>query len=328
MIDTSDRTITKIIQPFIFFKMATIDLFSRDEAFNFLKDNLNVKDVEQRLSMDRKNLLDDIATNMQIHLVFNNMRLLSLPQELRQRPSFDEIKSDLKSGIGGLCYNLNVAAYYLIKAIGFDAALAHGTCTSSTKFHDNHVFVYIRNVEKNGDVFLLEAGFGFPTFRVINLDFEKESPIYIDSFIEYKYIKHEGQILRMHRKGELVRGATCNTSDGVNFFLDGWRRFYFADPERFTNSIEEFYAPFDQVFQNPKASPFHLTFRAVGFPGKKAVMVINDKTLIENDQGELVSTPIEGGDEGILQAVHKYFPVIPQELSRAALANWRASLTS
>ncbi|KAH9502778.1 hypothetical protein Btru_069763 [Bulinus truncatus] len=302
-----------------------MDLFTKEEAFDFLKNILDVKEAEMRLSTDRKGLLDNIVTNMQTRLLFNNMRLLSDPPESRHRPTFEEIKLDLKNGIGGLCYNLNVAAYYLIKAIGYDAVLAHGTCTSSTRFEDNHVFVYINNVEKSKDKFLLEAGFGFPTFRVINLDFDKESPIYIDSFIEYKYIKHEGLIMRMHRKGELVKGSV-NTPDGVNFFLDGWRRFYFADPERYTNDIEEFFAPFDKVFQNPSASPFHMSFRVVGFPSRKAVMVVNDKTLIENDQGELVATVIEGGDEGIIQTVQKHFPAIPEELSRNALKNWRKSL--
>lgn len=158
----------------------------------------------------------------------------------------DEIKADLKSGIGGLCYNLNVAVYYLLKTVGFDVVLAHATCTSSTKFQDNHVAVYVRNVEKPGDKFIAEAGFGFPTYHAVSLDFEKESPKYIDSFIEYKYIKYEGNLLRMHRKGELIKGTT-NTPDGVNFFLDGWRRFYFADLTKFTTNIEDFYAPFDQV---------------------------------------------------------------------------------
>ncbi|CAL1536813.1 unnamed protein product [Lymnaea stagnalis] len=301
-----------------------MDLFSRGEALNFLEHNLKVTNVQQRIISDRKALLDEVATNIQIHLVFQNLRLLSEPLEARHRPSFKEIKADLKLGIGGLCYNLNVAAYFLLKTIGFDAVLAHATCTSSTLFHDNHVVVYVRNVERTGDNFIVEVGFGFPTFRAVSLDFEKESPVYIDSFIEYKYIKYEGNILRMHRKGELVKGST-NTPDGVNFFLDGWRRFYFADPKRFTSNIEEFYEPFDQVFKNPSASPFHMSFRVIGFPGRKAIMVINEKTLIENDQGELISSNIEGGDEGIIQTVKKYFPVIPKELTRAALASWRNS---
>ena len=40
-----------------------------------------------------------------------------------------------------------------------------------------------------------------------------------------------------------------------------------------------------QVFTNPIGSPFHKSLRVIGFPGRRAVMVINDKTLIEDDAG-------------------------------------------
>ena len=156
----------------------------------------------------------------------------------------DEIKADIVSGAGGLCYNINVATFYLLKALGFDVVLVHGTCTSSVMFLNNHVNVHVRNVEKTGDVFLVETAFGFPTFRAISLDFEKESPAYRDSFLEYKYIKHEGKLLRMHRHGD--QAPKGNLPEGVLFMLDGWRRFYFTDTSGTTN-IEDFYSDFDAV---------------------------------------------------------------------------------
>lgn len=139
-----------------------------------------------------------------------------------------------------------MAAYFLLKAIGFKATIAHATCTSSVIFPDNHVVVYTEDVEKPGDKFLVEVGFGFPTFRAISLDFEDESAHFVDSFIEYKYIKYEGKILRMHRKGDLVKSQGQSSVDGLHFVLDGWRRFYCANPEG-SNDVEEFYPPFDQV---------------------------------------------------------------------------------
>ncbi|BFZ20185.1 hypothetical protein BsWGS_23224 [Bradybaena similaris] len=300
-------------------------MFTREEAVKFLTENLNIPNVEQRLKSDRKNLLDEIATNIQTHLPFQNLKLLSEVPEKRHRPSLDEIKADLMSGIGGLCFNLNIATYFLLKAAGFKASLAHGTCTSSVIFPDNHVVVYVEDVETSGDKFLVEVGFGFPTFRAVSLNFEHESPAFTDSFIEYKYIKYQGKILRMHRKGDLVKSQGPSSVDGLHFVIDGWRRFYSADTEG-TDNVEEFYPPFEQVFTNAKASPFHASFRVICFPNKKAVMVINEKTLIENDNGELVPEAIQSGDDGIIQAVKHHFPIIPEDLARRALKNWRQTV--
>ncbi|CAG5119774.1 unnamed protein product [Candidula unifasciata] len=300
-------------------------MFTKEEAVKFFTENLDISNVEQRLKTDRRSLLDEIATNIQTHLPFQNLKLLSEVPEKRRRPSLDEIKADLLSGIGGLCFNLNIATYFLLKAAGFKATIVHATCTSSVLFPNNHVVVYVEDVEKNGDKFLIEVGFGFPTFRAISLDFEHESPAFTDSFIEYKYIKHQGRILRMHRKGDLVKSQEPSSVDGLNFVIDGWRRFYSADPEG-TNNVEEFYPPFEKVFTDAQASPFHATFRVICFPNRRAIMVINGKTLIENNSGELVSEVIPGGDEGIIQTVKNHFPLIPEDLARRALKNWRQTI--
>lgn len=63
--------------------VASMDMFTREEAVKFLTENLNISNVEQRLKSDRKNLLDEIATNIQTHLPFQNLKLLSEVPEKR-----------------------------------------------------------------------------------------------------------------------------------------------------------------------------------------------------------------------------------------------------
>ena len=108
----------------------------------------------------------------------------------------------------------------------------------------NHIFVHARNVERPGDAFIVDCGTGFPTFRAISLDFEKESPVYKDSFLEYKFIRHEGKVLRMHRDGnQSSRGHLF----GLEFnIIDGWYCFFLAETSCTTN-IEELNADFDEV---------------------------------------------------------------------------------
>ena len=43
---------------------------------------------------------------------------------------------------------------------------------------------------------------------------------------------------------------------------------------------------FEAVWTNPNASPFHTSLRAIQFPLGKAVMVVNQKLLKENDAGK------------------------------------------
>ncbi|RUS85352.1 hypothetical protein EGW08_006895, partial [Elysia chlorotica] len=300
--------------------MAT-EMFTPDEAENFISNKLKVKNVRERTASDRKGLLDDIAVAMQTELLFQNVHLMSFPLEKRHRPTLEEIKADVLSGAGGLCYNLNVTTFYLLKALGFDAELVHATCTSTVLFPNNHILVHVRNVEKPGDKFLVETALGFPTFRVISLDFEKESPEFRDSFLEYKYIKHEGQLLRMQRHGDPL--PRSNLPEGVVFVLDGWRRMYYSDMSG-TTDLKDFYSDFDKVFENPKGSPFHLSLRIIGFPGKRTVMVVNDKKKIENDSGDLETTDILGGDEGLAAEVKRLFPNLSEENIKLAIANWRA----
>ena len=92
------------------------------------------------------------------------------------------------------------------------------------------MFVYVYDLYKTGDQHIVEVGFGFPTLRAVNVDFEVESPVFVDSFLEYKYVKHEGKILRMHRKGCLVRESRRKNSV-TDFYIGEWRRFYIADLE-------------------------------------------------------------------------------------------------
>ena len=163
---------------------------------------------------------------------------------IRRRPTLEEIKADIFSGAGGVCYNLNTATFYLLKALGFDVVLVRARVLSSIMRPSDHVIVHARDVEKPGDAFLVDAGNGFPTFKAISLDFEKESPVYRDSFHEYKFIRHEGKVLRMHRDGNQNSRGHIHGADLD--IVDGWYCFSMSETSGTTN-IEEFYTDFDEV---------------------------------------------------------------------------------
>jgi arylamine N-acetyltransferase len=158
----------------------------------------------------------------------------------------DNIKVDFLNGVGGVCYNLNMSACFLLQAVGFKSSIALATCTTQVDSFNNHVVVYVEDVEKAGDKFLVEVGLGFPTFRAVSLDFETESQQVRESFQDYKYIKHGGKIMRMHNERDPTKRQTHNSYEEMNFVIGGWKRFYYANPEGCTN-IEELYPHFDTV---------------------------------------------------------------------------------
>ena len=184
---------------------------------------------------------------------------------------------------------------------------------------DNHAVVLIRGLEQDGDLFLVDCGTGFPILRAVSLDFAEESPIYNDGFLEYKYIRHEGKILRMHGKGDLVKPNNPPV-EGLDFFIGRWRRFYSFVPEiKPSNGID--YERF--IKSTIYLTPFTASPRALCFPGGRAVIIVHNKLIIENDAGELVTTVMKS-DEEILEAYRQHFPQLKQDEVQRALSVWRS----
>lgn len=296
-------------------------MFTKEEAVSFLQTKWGMKRVEERLLDDRKALLDEIAILVQAKVPFQSITLMAVPLVDRKRPSVTTIKEDCMAGVGGLCYNVNVFTWGLLQALGFSAQLCSATCTSTISSPDNHVLVLINDLEKKGDLHIVECGAGFPTFRAISLDFAEESPVYVDSFLEYKYIRHEGQFLRMHGKGDKVK-RNSPPIDGLDFIVGNWRRFYFFSL-RPKESLSDFDATFDEVFTVPSTTPFHRSPRALCFPNQRAVILVNNQLMVEKEDGQLETTPLEG-DEQIVDSYRRYFTVLGEDTVRSALKHWHS----
>lgn len=296
-------------------------MFTKEGAVSFLQTAWGVKRVEDRLLNDRKALLEEIATLIQVKVPFQSVTFMAIPPAERKRPSVTTIKEECMAGVGGLCYNLNVFTWGLLKGLGFSAQLCPATCTSTISSPDNHVFILISDLEKKGDLHLVECGSGFPTFRVISLNFEEESPVYVDSFLEYKYIRHDGQFLRMHGEGDRIK-RNDPPIDGLDFFLGKWRRFYFFTL-RPQESLSYFDAEFDKVFTVPLSTPFDHSPRALCFPDQRAVILVNNRQMVEGEGGQLETTVLEGDDQ-IVDSYRHYFPVLGDDTVRRALQQWHS----
>ena len=291
-------------------------MFSKNTAVEFLESSWGVKNIEERLENDQKNLLDELVQHILANVPFQGITYMATPSEQRKLPTYEDIKKRCMQGIGGLCYSLNTFTWQLLKGLGFSAKRAVSTVTSTVTSPNNHLIILVSDVQKKNDLYLVDCGTGFPIFHAVSLNFDQESPVYHDGFLEYKYVRHEGKILRMHGKGDMVK-PNDPPIEGLDFFMGRWRRFCSFDPEQAnpTFDLNQFY------LSTIDLTPFPKSPRAILFPEKRAVIAVNNRFIIENDKGSLETT-VMASDEEILKAYVLHFPNIKQDMVRRALEEW------
>ena len=295
------------------------NMFAYSEAVDLLQNSWGVRKIEERLTNGRKDLLDEIVRVIHENVAFQSITVLSSSD--RNTPiSYENIKKRCVSGVGVLCYDIASFTKGLLKALGFPVQMLSSTVTATLTAPNNHALLLTYDLENKGDVHLVDCGTGFPTFRAISLKFQDESPVFKDSFLEYKYIRSNGKILRMHGEGDAFKRNNPPIED-IDFIIGRWRRFSFFDPDQKLYHPDK---PAEEAYRAVVSGRTVLTSspRAVRFSGKRAVAIVNNKLMIENENDKMVTTVLTS-DEEILKAYQVHFPKIEQASVRLALAEWR-----
>ena len=73
-------------------------MFTREEAVEFLQNSWKIKNVLERMKTDRKNLADEIVTQILAKVPFQSISLVAAIPEDRNRPSFEDIKARCTTG--------------------------------------------------------------------------------------------------------------------------------------------------------------------------------------------------------------------------------------
>ena len=188
------------------------------EAVHFLSTVLGVQYQEEKKQNDPLGFLNEIIHAFHLNVPFQSITLMSKPTHLRNKPTLEEIKEDVMSKRGGLCYTLNSFMKYLLEALGYKAyhVTSHINAPNAPDTSHLATVVEIQTIK-----YLVDVGIGYPTFEAIPLNFEKESPIYQESFLEYKFTRGgPDRFTRMHKK---VNGYEFVPSD------DLWTVIYTVD---------------------------------------------------------------------------------------------------
>ena len=239
------------------------------------------------------------------------MKIVATEPANRKRPSLTEVKEAVFSGVGGLCYTTVVFLKYLLEALGFNVHFIAGSVLSHP---DNHLGILLKDLTHQGSTHLVDAN-GYPTFQAIPLDFEEKSPIYNESFFEYKFMRkvnEKGQkvILRLHRRGDYYG------PEGSELFKDGWRTF--CEFNLTPRELSHFDAAMEKIYTIPyEGSPFLVSLRAIQFSMQSRMVAIKDKKLLlENEDHAVREFPLKSKEE-YLSTVQKYFPQLAEGIVAA-----------
>ncbi|XP_055958681.1 uncharacterized acetyltransferase YvcN-like [Patella vulgata] len=280
---------------------------TKEESNGILKTVLHLDLPDEDILKPNLILLNKIIMAVHEHLPFQNLTLMAENVADRHRPTWCEIKSAMLKNHGGLCYPMNLFLYRLLEVIGYEVTMAHSTITQWTNINKNdHVVVFVHNVNNEGDLFLAEVGLGCPTFDAIDMSFDKESKIYEESTHVYKYTKSGGKGFRMYKDPEDA----------------SWKELYVFDLLG-TKKMEQFEPYYDRIFTDPTVGIFHSIIRTAAFPNKKAVAISNDTKTVEDEEGNVEKSKL-ATDDDIIKEYEKLFPQFEESIVKSALANWRS----
>ena len=294
-------------------------MLTKSVAIDFLENEWGMVNVEQQIQADREKFLNKLIVTIHERVPFQLLFIRNLalvPPEDRKMPNIDEVDRVCMSGEGGNCVFINLFTSHLLNALGYSAYICRSVVTSNV--FNGHLLVIVKDLTNQGDLHLVDCGLGLPSFRAISLNFDKESPVYRDSFLEYKFIKHEGKVVRMHGDGDLVP-RNDPPKEGLDFILGKWRRFYEFPIETLDCKRWEDLGPLFSLQYLSVVDP-----RAARFPGGRAVLLNRGNILsIEQDDKTLQTVKLQPTE--IFPAFKNYFPGINEELIQQAYSTWQKS---
>ncbi|XP_067666808.1 arylamine N-acetyltransferase, pineal gland isozyme NAT-3-like [Haliotis asinina] len=302
--------------------MATL---TRTRAVSFLQDILGISvpcdtpDGQPRCDLP---FLNRIIREFMGKLPFQSVTLIAEDLARRHVPSKSEIVEAMFKQHGGVCHSLNSFMFFLLEGLGYDVTLGHAfVFVEEDEHRDNHIIVFVQSLVTEGDLFLVDVGFGEPSFEAVSLDFETESPLYKHSYLEYKFFKQDGKIIRANGKGDirLTRGPKP-----WEVCIGPWRGAYEFRTENIRR-FDEFQKFYGHQYTSLDGMLFQRSLRAVMYPNGKALIILHSNMLCENESGDLVKYPL-ADDETVLKAYLKHFPQFEEEMVKRAVVTWRKQM--
>lgn len=220
------------------------------------------------------------------------------------RPTLNEIKDDVLSRRGGLCYTLNAFMKYLLEALKYDVHLLMSSMCSNG--YDSHVLIIVNNAtKKQGERHLVDVGSGYPILMPVPLNFEQESQVFSSSYIQWKYKYAEGKLIQYINKDvKYLQPSKTESESNV------WRPFCMID---FATSEEHSFVSevMDKVYTDIESNITHfhesLQIAASIGEGKRTIALKDSSFFVEDESHCLIEMKIRSPEE-FLQNMEQFFP--------------------
>lgn len=295
--------------------MATTDDYkiTEEEAFCFLRDVLQIESAETKLQANKVTFLDEFIKAMEHHIPYQTITGIATPEGNRRLPTAADIKTDIISKVGGLCYQIQIFCWMLLRALEFDVHLAPGD-----GFHKKniHVGVVLNGLTYQGSKHLLEVGLGHPTFQLIPLNFEHSSPEYCDSYMRYRYV-HQGEgTIIFQPSADTVPLVACQFPEFIN---DGWFSFISIHTDQ-SVGVSHFDGAMMNIFIVDTEEYFLASLRCVAYPNGRLVCIKDSKLRLEDEARQMQVSHFRSNNE-FIEAFARYFPQFPEDMIKAAMEN-------
>ncbi len=137
-----------------------------------------LKQIKVEKEEPSSQLLEQIVAGIVEHVPFQNLTMLTGP---RHRPTNNWIKTEMLSGLGGLCTARNPFLYAVLQQLGFDVRFVSSTITEP----DCHICLV---VTVSGHDWWVDVGNGYPYFTPIRLG---DNSVKVNWFFQYRLV-HQG----------------------------------------------------------------------------------------------------------------------------------------
>nr|XP_054755352.1 uncharacterized protein LOC129261313 [Lytechinus pictus] len=291
--------------------MASTDEYkiTKEEAFHFLDNVLQIESAEMKLKANKVKFLEDVIKAMHHHIPYQTIKRIAMPDEERRLPTAAGIKSDITSKLGGLCYQLQIFSWMLLRALNFDA---HLVPMDGMRRENIHVGIVLKDLTCQGSKHLFEVGTSLPTHRLVPLHFDQGSPEYNDSCMTYRFIHDQNGtfILQPRVSSELIDGK--------------WFSFGFIHTEQtvlvshFDSAtyMRKLFTNVDELF----CFIGLLCMLCVSYPNGRLVSIKNSKLTLVDEANQMQHFQFRSDDD-FLEAFQRYFPQYPESMIRAAMKN-------
>ncbi len=244
-------------------------LLSYSEAIQFLHEALQMNSIPEKFTRDKAGLLNEIINLYQQKIPHQSITVISRPDKEQHLSTMDDIKTQIFSTQGGLCYDHNIFFKNLLEALGYEVCL--NACDLYLYGTHDHLSILVTNMIKPGDKYYVDVGAALPFFRAIPLDFDKQSPVYKCGYLVYRFAKEGDEFISWRKINKYSPGSIGDE----RFLVDGWKKYmvFMLEPreiEYFTNHMIKHFVT--QVKAMPGCCFLnHMTAEA--FPGQKLLAI-------------------------------------------------------